>query len=389
MRIFVLGTGATGSLIARLLVRQGHQVTCGDRDPERARRFLGKRSGIPIKQVNARNLWSIVKAARGCHLIVNASPAVLNKIVLRAALRLRSHYLDTASHQTDAPFHAEQLRFSKHFLAKRRTAVINAGAAPGLTNLLVARSADLLDGLEAVQVRLYESTGSDEPVSQWSSDGAFDEAVSRPRVYRNGRFRFGKRFGEREMFRFPSPIGPVGVVLAAQDEVVTLPRVLDMREMDVKIGGNDFERLRRWYRQGKLRKSHGPGANRLPQTPSPRQMARLVARGALYHARFAVAVVAQGQLGERHAVIRWDASVPTLHQIRRREVFTSPVAWATAHMAALFVKHFPRALPGVHSPEALPAKTRQAILAGARSYGIRIARRLTLLKPLDEDEGVS
>jgi len=386
MRIFVLGTGATGSLIARLLVRQGHQVTCGDRDPDRARRFLGRKSQIPIRPVNARNLWSIVRAATGCHLIVNASPAVLNKIVLRAALRLRVHYLDTASHQTDAPFQAEQLRFQKQFLAKRRTAVINAGVAPGLTNLLVARSADLLDGLEAVQVRLYESTGSDEPVSQWSSDGAFDEAVSRPRVYRNGGFRFGKRFGEREVFRFPPPIGAVGVVLAAQDEVVTLPRVLDMREMDVKIGGNDFERLRRWHRQGKLRKSHGPGANRFPQTPTPRQMAGLVARGALYHARFAAAVVARGHKSERHAVIRWDASFPTLRQTRRREVYTSPVAWATAHMAALFVKHFPRGLPGVHPPEALPASVRQAILAGARAYGIRVNKRLTLLKPMDDEE---
>jgi len=386
MRIFILGTGATGSLIARLLVRQGHQVTCGDRNPDRARRFLGKNSRIPIREVNARNLWSIVVAARGCHLIVNASTAVLNKIVLRAALRLRAHYLDTASHQTDAPFQAEQLRFSKQFLAKRRTAVINAGAAPGLTNLLVARSADLLDGIEAVHIRLYESTGSDEPVSQWSSDGAFDEAVSRPRVYRNGRFRFGKRFGEREVFRFPSPVGPVGVVLAAQDEVVTLPRIVGMHEMDVKIGGNDFERLRRWYRQGKLRKAHGPGTNRFPQTPTPRQLARLVARGALYHARFAAAVVARGHKSERHAVIRWDASFPTLRQTRRREVYTSPVAWATAHMAALFVKHLPRELPGVYPPEALPARTRQAILAGARAYGIRINKRLTLLKPVDDED---
>jgi len=386
MRIFILGTGATGSLIARLLVRQGHQVTCGDRNPDRARRFLGKNSRIPIREVNARNLWSIVVAARGCHLIVNASTAVLNKIVLRAALRLRAHYLDTASHQTDAPFQAEQLRFRAQFVAKRRTAVINAGVAPGLTNLLVARSADILDGIGTVHIRLYESTGSDEPVSQWSSDGAFDEAVSRPRVYRNGGFRFGKRFGEREVFRFPTPIGPAGVVLAAQDEVVTLPRVLDMREMDVKIGGNDFERLRRWYRQGKLKKSHGPGANRFPQTPTPRQMAGLVARGALYHARFAAAVVARGHKSERHAVIRWDASFPTLRQTRRREVYTSPVAWATAHMAALFVKHFPRELPGVYPPEALPARTRQAILAGARAYGIRINKRLTLLKPVDDED---
>ena len=386
MRVFILGVGATGSLLAHLLVRQGHRVTCGDRDPVRAHRFLGKKSVIPIRQVNARNLWSIVKAARGSHLLVNAGPAVLNKIVLRAALRLRAHYLDMASHQTDKPFQAEQVRFNNQFLAKNRAAVINAGVAPGLTNLLVARSADQLDHLDAVQVRLYESTGSDEPVSQWSSEAAFDEAVSRPPVYRHGRYSFGQRFGEREVFRFPRPIGPVGVVLSAQDEVVTLPRHFRMHDMDVKIGGNDFDRLRRLYRQGRLRRSHGPAARRFPQTPTPRQVEKLVARGTLYHARFAAAVVARGRKGDRRAMLRWDAAFPSLHQIRRREVYTSPIAWATAHMAALFVKHFPRDRPGVHPPEALPVATRQAILAGTRAYGIRLSRRITLLQPIDDEE---
>jgi saccharopine dehydrogenase (NAD+, L-lysine-forming) len=384
MRVFILGVGATGSLIAQLLVRQGHQVSCGDRSPERARRFLGRKSTIPIHPVNARNLWSIVKAARGCHLIVNAGPAFLNKIVLRAALRLRAHYLDMASHQSNNAFHAEQLRFHKQFVAKNRAAVINAGVAPGLTNLLVARSTRELDSIDTVQIRLYESTGSDEPVSQWSSDAAFDEAVSRPPVYRQGRFHFGPRFGEREMFRFPRPIGRAGVMLAAQDEVVTLPRFLKLRELDVKIGGNDFERLRRLYRQGRLRKSSG-GGKRFPQTPTPRQLERLLAGGTLYHARFAAAVVALGRKDEHHAMVRFDAAFPSLHQIRRREVYTSPIAWATAHMAALFVKHFPRACAGVHPPEALPAKTRQAILAGAGAYGIRVSRRTALLKPIDYD----
>ena len=85
-------------------------------------------------------------------------------------------------------------------------------------------------------------------------------------------------------------------------------------------------------------------------------------------------------------MIRWDAGFPTLHQMRGRELHASPIAWATAHLAALFVKHFPRGLPGVHPPEALPARTRQAILAGARAYGIRIGMRLALLKPVDDEE---
>jgi hypothetical protein len=51
----------------------------------------GQKSRIEVHPVNARNLWSIVKAARNSHLIVNAGPAFLNKIVLRAALRLRAY----------------------------------------------------------------------------------------------------------------------------------------------------------------------------------------------------------------------------------------------------------------------------------------------------------
>ena len=129
MRIFVLGVGGAGSLLAQLLVRQGHTVWCGDRDPDRARKFLGKKSAIEVKEANARNLWSIVRAARGCNLLVNASPAVFNEIILRAALRLGVHYLDLNSHLNRNPFRPEQFRFQKRFAAKNRAALICTGAA--------------------------------------------------------------------------------------------------------------------------------------------------------------------------------------------------------------------------------------------------------------------
>ena len=386
MRVFVLGAGASGSLLAQLIARQGHTVWCGDKDPERARRFLGRKSTISVEEVNARNLWAIVRAARGCHLLVNASPAVFNEIVLRAALRLRAHYLDLGAHLTRNPFKAEQLRYNKRFAAKRRTAVITAGVAPGLTNLLVARSAELLDTVEAVHIRLYESMESDDPISQWSADVSFDEAVSRPRVYRDGRFRLEKRFSEREKFRFPPPIGETGVVLAAQDEVGTLPHVIPMREMDVKIGGNEIDRLRRWYRQGKLHRSGGLVSTRFPKTPTPRIVARMIRRGVLQNARLAAAVIVRGKKKEQTMEIRWDASFPTLYQIRQRGLLTTPIAFATAQLAALFVKHFPRELGGVYPPEALPAAVRQAILADARSRGIGITMRVSRLQKEDDEE---
>ena len=279
MRIFVLGAGATGSLLAELLLRQGHTVWCGDRDPERARRFLGKKSTIAVTEVNARNMLGIVRAARGCQLIVNASASVFNLIVMRAALRLRAHYVDLSSHLTRNPFKAEQFSYAKRFEEKNRTALINAGAAPGLTNLLVKRAAEMLDEVHSVQIRLYESTESDDPISQWSPEVSFDEAISSPRVYRDGKFAMEKRFAELEKFRFPDPIGNANVVLAAQDEVATLPYAIPMRNMDVKIGGNEFDRLRRWYKQGKLSKSRGIVRQRFPQTSSPRAIAKLIRQG--------------------------------------------------------------------------------------------------------------
>jgi saccharopine dehydrogenase-like NADP-dependent oxidoreductase len=392
MQIFVLGAGATGSLLAQLLERQGHTVWCGDRDPDRARRFLGKRSTIAVTEVNARNLLGIVRVARGCNLIVNASASVFNQIVMRAALRLRAHYVDLSSHLTRNPFKAEQFSFAKRFEEKRRTALINTGAAPGLTNLLVARAAVMLDQVESVQIRLYESSESDDPISQWSPEVTFDEAISSPRVYRNGKFKMEKRFAELEKFRFPDPIGAANVVLAAQDEVGTIPYSIKLRDMDVKIGGNEFDRLRRWYKQGKLSKSRGIVRQRFPQTSSPRAIAKLIRQGVLQNARFAAAVLVRGvkhgkgKNEDEHLLVRTDCHFPTLYQIRQQDLYTTPVAYATAHVAALFIKNFPRDLKGVFAPETLPPDTRRAIIAGIRNNKVKITQKITKLKSDDPDD---
>jgi len=390
MRIFILGAGATGSLLAHLLEKQGHVVWCGDRDPARARRFLGKRSAIPVAAVNARNLRAIVRAAKGCQLIVNASASVFNEIVLRAALRLRANYLDLSSHLTRNPFKPEQTRYQKKFVEKRRVALINTGAAPGLTNLLVKRAAEMLDEVYSVHIRLYESSESADPISQWSPEVSFDEAISHPRIYRNKKYQLAKRFSELEKFRFPEPIGTANVVLAAQDEVATLPQYIPMRELDVKIGGNEFDRLRRWHKQGKLSKSRGIPRQRFPETSSPRKIAALIRQGILQNARFAASVIVtglkRGAREDQKLSIRSDAMFPTLYQIRRQGRFTTPVAFATAHVAAMFVKFFPGGLEGVYPPEALPAEVRRGILAGVKKHGVKITHKITELKTKEEDD---
>jgi len=342
--------------------------------------------------VNARNLRGIVRAAKGCRLLINASASVFNEIVLRAALRLRAHYLDLSSHLTRDPFRAEQFRYAKRFEEKNRAAVINAGAAPGLTNVLVKRAADLCDEVLSAQIRLYESSESDDPISQWSPEVSFDEAISHPRIYRDGKFKLAKRFSELEKFRFMDPVGAARVVLAAQDEIATLPRFIPMRDLDAKIGGNEIDRLRRWHKQGKLSKSRGMARRRFPETASPQAIAKLIREGVLQNARFAAAVLVRGvQRGPKedvHVLIRSDVLFPSLYTIRRRGLFTTPVAFATAHVAAQFVKNFPREDSGVFAPESLPVDIRREILAGVRSQGLKILHKVTILKTSEDEEGV-
>jgi hypothetical protein len=97
-------------------------------------------------------------------------------------------------------------------------------------------------------------------------------------------------------------------------------------------------------------------------------------------------VLVRGMKNDQPLLVRWDASFPTLYQIRQRGSVSTPIAYATAHLAAIFVKHFPRDSAGVLGPESLPAETRRAILAGARSRDFRITQKVTRLKPHDDDE---
>jgi hypothetical protein len=113
-------------------------------------------------------------------------------------------------------------------------------------------------------------------------------------------------------------------------------------------------------------------------------MTSLVRRRILHNARFGMSVLAYGRVHQRPVLIRWDASFPSLSHLRRRSLLCSPITWATAQMTAIFVKHFPRDTAGVVPPEALPAATRGKILAAVRSRGIRLSKRMTVLKDVDQ-----
>jgi hypothetical protein len=124
---------------------------------------------------------------------------------------------------------------------------------------------------------------------------------------------------------------------------------------------------------------------RFPKTPTPRQVAHLIRQGVLENARFAAAVLVRGEKKERPLEVRWDAAVPTLYQIRQRGLMSTPISYATAHIASIFVKFFPRDSAGVLGPSELPAETRRAILNEVRSRDFRMTLKISPLKKREEE----
>jgi hypothetical protein len=110
----------------------------------------------------------------------------------------------------------------------------------------------------------------------------------------------------------------------------------------------------------------------------------------LQNARFSASVlvrgVKRGPKEDQQLLIRTDAMFPTLYQIRQQGRFTTPVAYATAHVAALFIKNLQRDEAGVFAPEMLPVETRRAIIAGIRTHSVRITHKTKIIKQNGEDD---
>lgn len=127
------GYGAVGSAVVRRLHQAGiGPLLVGGRDPSRAQAHVG--TAVGVQEVD---LWgpSLDTFLSHCRLVVNcAGPSyrVLDTVA-RAALRHGVDYVDAAG---DDPVHARLATEVRAWTTADRTAVLSAGALPGLSGLL-------------------------------------------------------------------------------------------------------------------------------------------------------------------------------------------------------------------------------------------------------------
>ncbi|MFT3854148.1 MAG: saccharopine dehydrogenase C-terminal domain-containing protein [Ilumatobacteraceae bacterium] len=262
MRVLVVGAGGVGSAITSIAARSPafERLVITDVDGPRATRAAAMAGAdhVQAAQLDATDRDNVVDLAGACaaDVIVNACDPRLNPSIFAAAFDAGCHYLDmamtlSAPHPTD-PHHlvgtmlgAEQLARSDDWVERGLLALVAMGVEPGFSDVVARYAGDhLFSAIDEVGVH----DGSDLVVDGYAFAPMFsiwttiEECLNPPIVYERGRGWFTTApFSEPELFRFPEGIGELRCVNVEHEEVVLMPRWLDVGRVTFKYGlGDEF-----------------------------------------------------------------------------------------------------------------------------------------------------
>ena len=262
MRVLVVGSGGVGAAFASIAARRDvfEQIVVADIDHGRAERAAAKAHSpkVVATRVDASDSLDIVELARTvkADLIVNACDPRLNPPIFDAAFAAGTHYLDMAMHMsvphpTD-PYNTPgvmlgdaQFAVSDQWLERGQLSLVGMGVEPGFSDVVARYASDhLFSRIDEIGVR----DGSDLVIDGFAFAPTFsiwttiEECLNPPIVYERERGWFTTEpFSEPETFVFPDGIGPLGCVNVEHEEVLLMPRWLDVGRVTFKYGlGDEF-----------------------------------------------------------------------------------------------------------------------------------------------------
>jgi saccharopine dehydrogenase-like NADP-dependent oxidoreductase len=226
MRVVVLGGGRVGAVIARDLAVAGEfDVTVVDRDVATLTR-LASLPRVETVEADVGDAATVTRAVQASDLAVGAVPGAIGFATLRAALAAGRPVVDISFFPED-PFDLDDL-------ARRRgvTAVVDAGVAPGVSNLLAGQFAGRLEAM--TRFACYVPGVPARPEPPWHYKAPFSpidviaEYVRPARLVRGGAVVAVRALSEPELLEFAG----VGTLEAfATDGLRTLLRTVRCPEM--------------------------------------------------------------------------------------------------------------------------------------------------------------
>ena len=148
----------------------------------------------------------------------------------------------------------EQLKFDADFKKLGLKALINASAAPGVTNLITAELASGLKRIEHIKIRLLVDVSSDVPFTAWAKSIFFDQIWTKPLTWEFDKMEIKNNFSEEEKYNFPEPHLNQKCWLLSQEEIGTIPKYIKTKHADLKAGGSEIELARTLFKLGLFEK---------------------------------------------------------------------------------------------------------------------------------------
>jgi saccharopine dehydrogenase (NAD+, L-lysine forming) len=262
MRVLLVGVGGVGEAIAvvakdrpwletMVLADYSRDRADAVRDRLGADRFLAER-------IDASDGDAVTELARshGADVIMNAVDPVFDEPIFDAAFETGATYIDMAMslsrrHPTD-PYRTPGVKLGDYQFGRSDAwrdrgllALVGMGVEPGLSDVFAAHAdKHLFDRVEEIGVRdganlEVEGHAFAPTFSIWTT---IEECLNPPVVWERDRGWFTTRtFSEPEIFDFPEGIGPVECVNVEHEEVLLIPRWIDVRRVTFKYGlGAEF-----------------------------------------------------------------------------------------------------------------------------------------------------
>jgi len=394
MKVLVVGTGAIGIVIASELAKnpEVEEVRLADINLQRAERIRDwlKSEKVSAHRVDAGKLDDVVRVAEGVDVIVNATLPRFNLTIIDAALKAKANYVDLAMY--DYSSYSKQLELDGKYKEAGLAALLNAGSAPGITNVLAANGADRLDRVDAIRIRIFDSVESKEIVSTWSPKVMWDDMATEPVVYDDGEFKRVPLFSGEEIYKFPDPIGPQTVVAHIHEEPVSLPRFIGkgLKYVDLKLGTPDMPAIKFVVQLGLMNeKTVDVGGVKvvprelffklIPPTLSFEEVENKIKAGTLIDAHECYVVEVEGEKAGKKMTYIFSIPFPSLREVQEKLPGATHESYVTGVSAAVFTEMVCTGdikAKGVFLPECLDVEARETFIAKLAEKDIKIHEKV-------------
>jgi saccharopine dehydrogenase (NAD+, L-lysine-forming) len=235
MKICVIGAGAQGSVIAKILAEDPEidKVVLADINTQLLQRVAKKidSSKLSTERADAGNSDDLAKVLKGTDVVINAVLTYFNLPIFNAALKHGANYVDLAHDWPLRERFLENLKTSDKWKKAGLIAVKAQGITPGVTNVLARYAADRLDTVEEIHIKSgWRNLEEEKMVPMWSPGWSVEMALliwtADSIVYETGEYKTYPPFSGVENHAFPEPMGPRTLCWVEHDEAVTLPHFI-------------------------------------------------------------------------------------------------------------------------------------------------------------------